>query len=307
MRYFLLILCLTACTPERQPGELFGSVEEESEVVVDGVLLVGQDLPNIFVRRALPPNQSYGQAEAGVPDAQVHIVQGDRRFEYAADPDVPGRYVPPPEAPRVEVQTEYRLEVTVNGRRVQARTTTPDRVRVRETVLLDEETEELVRYLKSFAEVGDEVYTAPENQLIYQEDLVEFHLDTVAAEAFQLAIISLEPDLKYLDEDIEDFLVEDTEDAEAFRANQSPVLAASDGIVRLPWLGVAFEGRSLVKVYALDHNWFEYARSSPGGEGGFGGLAGDNFERPLFQVEGGIGLFGSASVDSVGFFVSPRP
>ena len=37
------------------------------------------------------------------------------------------------------------------------------------------------------------------------------------------------------------------------------------------------------------------------------GLAGDNFERPLFHVNGGIGIFGSASVDSVGFVVLPRP
>ena len=93
------------------------------------------------------------------------------------------------------------------------------------------------------------------------------------------------------------------------RANQSPPFAASDGIVRWPWFAVVFTGRSLIKVYALDHNWFEYARSSPDlqEQGGFGGLAGENFERPFFQVEGGIGLFGSASVDSVGFVVLPRP
>ena len=67
-----------------------------------------------------------------------------------------------------------------------------------------------------------------------------------------------------------------------------------------------YSGRSILKVYALDHNWFEYARTSPvqQEQGGWaGGQAGDNFERPLFSVEGGMGLFGSASVDSVGFAV----
>ena len=38
----------------------------------------------------------------------------------------------------------------------------------------------------------------------------------------------------------------------------------------------------------------------------FGELAGDSFQRPLFRVQGGIGLFGSASVDSIGFVVLPR-
>jgi hypothetical protein len=37
-----------------------------------------------------------------------------------------------------------------------------------------------------------------------------------------------------------------------------------------------------------------------------GGNAGDGFERPIFHVEGGVGLFGSASVDSIGFVVLPQ-
>jgi hypothetical protein len=41
--------------------------------------------------------------------------------------------------------------------------------------------------------------------------------------------------------------------------------------------------------------------------GGFGGNAGDDFARPKFNVNGGIGLFGSASADSIGFFILPRP
>ena len=56
-------------------------------------------------------------------------------------------------------------------------------------------------------------------------------------------------------------------------------------------------------------NWFDYARTNADQQeqgGGAGGLAGDNFERPLFSVEGGLGLFGSASADSVGFVVVPR-
>jgi hypothetical protein len=59
----------------------------------------------------------------------------------------------------------------------------------------------------------------------------------------------------------------------------------------------------------LDQNWYDLIRSTPEGGGGFGigGEIGDNFERPIFNINGGIGLFGSASVDSVGFFVLPRP
>ena len=305
MRYLLIILYLTACAAERQPGDLFGSVKEENELVVDGILLVDQTLPELFVRRTLPPGQAYRREAAGVDDAQVHIVEGDQVFEYAPDPATPGRYLPPSEAPQVEPLTEYRLEVAVEGKTVRASTITPERVRVRQAVLLDEDTEEIMRTLKSFAEVGDEVYTAPENQLTHLEGIIELHL-AKAGEAYQAALLALEADAQLLDEDFPELYDEGPED---LRANQSPPFAASDGIVRWPWFAVVYTGRSLIKVYAVDHNWFEYARSSPDfqeEQGGFGGLIGDNFERPFFQVAGGIGLFVSASVDSVGFVVLPR-
>ena len=287
MRYVFIVLCLTACTAERQPWDLFGSVEEESELVVDGVLLVNHDLPDLFVRRTLPlaaavrhdssyvfdpadidstgrlvrPSYStYSRDAAGVTGAQVRVVQGDQVFEYAPDPAWPGRYLPP-EAPRVEALTEYRLEVDVEGQKVQASTTTPERVRIRQAVLLDEETLEIMRTLKSFADVGDQVYSAPENQIIYLDGLLELHLDTVAVAGYQAAIFALEENPEFVDEDLVDFY--DEENTDALRANQSPPLAVSDGIVRWPWIAVAFIGRSLVKVYALDHNWFEYAPLQP--------------------------------------------
>ena len=86
------------------------------------------------------------------------------------------------------------------------------------------------------------------------------------------------------------------------------MLSALDGRVRLPWFGIYFEGRHHYKVYAVDRNWYDLVRTTPqtGGGLGFGGNAGDGVEPPIFHVEGGIGLFGSASVDSVGFFILPQ-
>ena len=74
----------------------------------------------------------------------------------------------------------------------------------------------------------------------------------------------------------------------------------------MPWVAVYFQGRYQVKVFAVDTNWYDFIRSDPqsaGGGPGFGGNAGDSFERPIFHVDGGIGLFGSAAVDSIGFRV----
>ena len=91
------------------------------------------------------------------------------------------------------------------------------------------------------------------------------------------------------------------------RETSSPPLEVAEGNLRLPWFAIAFGGRHQLKIYALDDNWYDFARSSPETQNNaFGGLAGDNFERPIFSIEGGIGLFGSASIDSLGFFVLPR-
>ena len=304
-RCLLLSLCLAACSADRQPGSLFGSAEEDSDLVVDALLLVDQDLPALFVRRSLAADIPYDRGATGVAAARVRILQGDRVFEYAPDKEEPGRYLPPPDPPRVEPRTEYRLEVEVGGQRLWGRTTTPDRLRVRQAVLIDWETGEVLRTLKSFAEAGDGVYEAPENQLLYLEGVLEIHLEAEAAAGYQAGIFSLDESREKVNEDLDEFYEDDVDPSR----NESPPLAVTEGIVRWPWFAVYYTGRSIVKVYALDQNWFDYARTNADQQqqgGGAGGLAGDNFERPLFSVEGGLGLFGSASADSVGFVVVPR-
>ena len=301
MRYVFIVLCLTACAAERQPGDLFGSVGEDSELVVDGVLLVDHALPEMFVRRTLPPSQAYRREAAVITDAEVRIFQGDQVFEYATRPGFARPLSatargPPSRVPdRVPAGSGRRgQEGAGEHHHTGASAGTAGRCCWTKTP------KRSCGLSSPFAEVGDDVYTAPENQITYLDGLLEFHLNTVAVAGYQAAIFALDEDPQLADEDLGDFY--DEEDADALRVNQSPPLAISDGIVRWPWFAVAFTGRSLIKVYAVDHNWFEYARSSPDQQeqGGFGGMAGDNFERPFFQVEGGIGLFGSASVDSVG-------
>jgi hypothetical protein len=106
-----------------------------------------------------------------------------------------------------------------------------------------------------------------------------------------------------------DFFEEEDFD-ELDRISSSPPLVVDDGTLRLPWFAIFFAGRYVVKVFAMDRNWFDAARSIPElnqGGPGFGGNAGDDFSWPIFHIEGGIGLFGSAAVDSIGFVIHPRP
>ena len=173
---------------------------------------------------------------------------------------------------------------------------------MQEFLLLDEESLEVDSQLALFSELGEDVYKVQTNQVTYREGLLEVRLSASDSEAYQLAIFNLEEDSPLLIE--ADFLEED--DLEEFdRSGASPPLAISDGNARLPWFGIAFEGRHKFLIYALDKNWYDFVRTDPDSDGGGGGgLVGEQFQRPVFNVDGGIGFLASAAVDSVGFTVN---
>ncbi|MFH1567781.1 MAG: DUF4249 family protein [Gemmatimonadota bacterium] len=304
MHHLILLLtaaALAACGAERQPGELFGP-EEAEVLVVDAVLVVGQPLPEVYVRRTASPRSDYSAAAAAVTGAQVAISQGDVRHTYRPDPQAPGRYLPPEGAPRVEPRTAYALEVRAAGESLRARTRTPDRVRIAAAALLDEKSLVRRRELVLFGG-ADDPFAAAANQLHYLDGLLELEVEETDAAGYQVALFSLDEGSDFVID--ADFL--EAEDYEGFeRQGASPPVALESGRVRLPWFAVAFAGRHVFRVYAVDENWFDYARTSSEDGSFLGGLAGDRFERPLFRVEGGIGLFGSAAVDSLGFNLLPR-
>ena len=293
-------LLTSACQADRTPESLFGP-NGSGELVLDGLLIVGRPLPPVFVTQTVASVDRDRPKNAVVPDAAVEIRQADRVFRYVRDPDAnPFQFSPPANSPVVAPETKYVMVVTANGRMARATTITPGPFRVREGVVLDEKTEEVQRRLKTFADVEDGVFLAPENRVVYKTGFLEARFDPIEVPGYQVGIVSLDPDADALDRGPFD-------DAPV-RTGSSPALESTDGTVRLPWFAIYFSGRHLMRIYAVDRNWYDYVRSGPGAqEGWFGGLAGDNFRRPLFHVEGGIGLFGSASVDSLGFVVVDEP
>lgn len=277
--------------------------------VVDAVLLVGRPLPDIFLHQTQRAGVAYTDSTAGLSNAQVVISWDGGSLDFFEHPTEEGRYEPPSIGPTVQPSTEYRLQVTLeDGRRVNAETVTPPTFDVTDWVLLDEETLDVTRTFRTFEDAGDSVFTAPENQVVYLTGLLEARFqDAGRTGRYQVGISSLDLDSPFVID--ADFLEpEDYEDFE--RDVGSPALEASDGFVRLPWFAIFFAGRHKIRVYSVDENWFDLVRSSPeiNGPAGpnVGGTAGDNFERPIFHVDGGIGLFGSACVDSIGFVILPR-
>ncbi|MBT4496189.1 MAG: DUF4249 family protein [Gemmatimonadetes bacterium] len=290
---------------ERKPGDLFAP-SEGNMVVVEAILVVDAPLPPVQVRRTVAPGDPYSAAGAALADAHVSIHHGDTVFDYHPDPDAGGRYLPPADAPAVEPGSTYELRVvTETDPVVRATTQTPPRMRIGEVVLLDDILEDdeyrEVGSLRLFPDVND-VYQAPENQIEYTRVIMEARLEHDGqAAAYQFGATNLELNSPLLIDS--DFFEE--EDLE--RRETSPLLKSNDdGTIYVPWDGIYYTGRYKVKLYAVDQNWFDLVRTDNVSSQRESGEAGQGFQRPLFHVENGIGLFASACVDSFGFFVRQK-
>jgi len=305
------VLCLVAvapfgCSTNRDPSAFFVP-NDVGTLVVDAILIVGKPLPRVLVTRALSPAEPYSPDAAAERNASVQVQElpGGPVVEYLETAGA-GVYVPSP-TPSLTVRpnTTYALTViTDGGELVRAQTTTPGGFAVDHWFLLDDLGQDVRREFATFTARGDSVYG--DNQVVYADGLLEARFVRPDVVAFQIGVFSLDPD--------SDFVIEpeffDPEDFDAIdRQESSPALEALDGKLRLPWFTIFFQGRYKIRILALDANASDWVRSNPQDDAGlsFGGTLGDNFERPVFHVEGGIGLFGSASADSIGFFVQPRP
>ncbi len=310
-RYLLLLLLLPllACqapgplAADRDPDELFGP-SEDNLIVVDAILIVDAPLPPVVLRHTVAPGHVYSAAATALEGATVSIHRGDAVFNYRRDPSRAGHYLPPDDAPVVEPGRRYELRVTTEeALEVRAQTQTPAHIRIDELRLLADDLETELRRLRLFAEVGDEVYQAAENQLEYDAGvLVAQFQDDGPAVSYQVRLANLERSSPLL---FDDEWIEDFDDFELERVETSPLLSLASGELYLPWDGIYYAGRYKVTLFAVDQNWFDLVRTDNVNSERGSGEAGQSFQRPLFHVENGIGLFASAAVDSFGFSVRP--
>jgi len=303
----LAALWLAGCSTDREPGDLFAP-EGQGTLVVDVTMQTGKPFPVVLLTRAMRPDEPFFLANWIVVGATVVITDALTGVTMTYTEGVEGgRYYP--NAPDVLVAPghTYNLRVTTReGEVLTATTTTPERFIIDNWVLKDDTGSNVIRTLRTFLELGDSVYYAPENQLVYSEGLLEARFKDAAVPHYQVGIFSLDWDSDLV---IDPEFLDEEDLADLERYISSPPFIGDGGSLRLPWFAIFYAGRYKLKIYALDRNWYDLVRSVPelGGGPTFGGNTGEGFESPIFHINGGIGLFGSASADSIGFFIHPRP
>jgi hypothetical protein len=312
-RAWVVIACVIAlglgCSGKRNPRDLL-MPREVGTIVVDARLIVGRYFSSIYLYTTRSPGDPYHSDDAALSGARVVIFSGPGDSILYRD-DSYGEYFPYAitgnEDISIRPNVTYYLRVqAADGRIVTAQTTTPDIFSVRDWVLLDEQSLAVRRRLATYRDTVN-VYTTPSNQLVYQDGLLEARFDRGNAIGYQVGIFSLDDNSPTV---IDADFLSDADLASLDRDTSSPTFDAPDGFLRLPWFAIFFEGRYDIDIFSVDRNWYDLTRSADffgNSNIGFGTNAGDDFERPIFHIEGGIGLFGSASVDGTGFNVLPRP
>jgi hypothetical protein len=271
--------------------EQYNQDSYEEYVVVESYAVANDSLPEVFVRTTSRADEEYNASELVLDNANVQIVLLD---ENGSDEEVFGymyssekeRYVPQDQEHRMLPTRSYRLDVSFNDRPevVQAITTIPDDFEI-------------------INEIPETIFYQGGGQL---ELILSATEKTQFQNIFVFTAIALHARLDNMTPFYFAALEEDGVEVSDFQVNSSGLINEDnftrneDGTITLkyPWLGIAFYGETRIVTQSVDKNIADLVRSQDVQLGG-STLSPGEIPNIIYNVEGGIGVFGSLSSDTV--------
>ncbi|MDX1642589.1 MAG: DUF4249 family protein, partial [Balneolaceae bacterium] len=279
----LLLFILFGCNPYEQDTY-------KEYVIVESYAIANDSLPPVRVFTTNPADEAYILSESVLPDANVQIIlldesgNGEEVFEYAFSSES-GVYVAQNTEYKMEPRRTYRLDVNFDNRPevIQATTTIPDDFEITNEIpsTLTYQGAQLQLIL------SPTVKTQPQNVFVFSAIALQANPDNLTP--FYRASI---------DEDGVDYT--DFEINSSGLINEANFDVNPDGTITLqyPWLGVAFYGETLIVTQSVDKNLVDLIRSQQVQLGG-STLSPGEIPNLIYRTEGGIGIFGSLSSDTV--------
>jgi hypothetical protein len=278
----IAIVLIVSCDP-------YSDDSYREYVVLESYLVAERRLPEIYISTTLPADQMYTFEDAAVAGATVtlHVLGEADEIEQSynfimTDPGVYRSNA----IHIVEPLRTYRLEVEIEGReQITAHTTVPDTFRVTgqvpETIIYQSDQQLELRITPN---------VNPGRQNVYV-------FNTIAEDP---EYENLTPFYKSIYDN------DDQSDLQEFRNNASNLINEGnfqideEGFIelRFPWIGVAFYGDNQIVTNSLDRNIFDFIRSQDVQLGG-STLSPGEIPNVIYNIEGGIGVFGSLSADTV--------
>lgn len=269
--------------------DIYNQEDYSEYIVVEAYAVANNRLPEIHVSTTSPVEVEYDRETAIVKNANVRVTLLDDEGNDADQFDyffslTNNAYVTT-SFHRVKANATYRLDIDFNDRSevIQAFTTIPDQFRI-----LNELPEEVIYQSTEQIEI---TVSAPKRTNFQNV----FVFSTIAENP---SIDNLTPFYRAsFDNDnieINDVLINSSGliNEGNFEINPDQTIT-----LRFPWIGVAFYGDSQIVINSVDKNLSDLVRSQQVQLGG-STLSPGEIPNLIYNIEGGIGIFGSLSADT---------
>lgn len=281
------ILLLSSC-------ESYNQESYQELVFIESYLVANRTLPAVRVSTTSPVNEQYLFSENALTDANIQISlldeNGNREATFGFFHSVRNNGIyRTVDNHRVLPRRTYLLEIDFNNRDeiISAKTTIPDQFdivnEVRERVVYqsDEQVEIVLTQTETTQRQNVFVFNTLAQNPNY-ENLTPFYKNAV---------------------DNGNAVVGDYVSNSSGLINEGSFDIEPDGTIRLrfPWLGVAFFEENLVVINSVDQNIYDLIRSNEVQLGG-STLPPGEIPNLIYNVDGGIGVFGSFATDTVATF-----
>ncbi|MCJ7813487.1 DUF4249 domain-containing protein [bacterium] len=266
------VIYLIHCTQEIISPEFI------EEIIVNGYLIVGQGVDSIYVQKTLPIDADYSYDAASVSTDSIFISVDKQRFQLSEYTDKRGAYFLPKDSLIVTSGKTYNLEVFVDNKTIRASTMAPGQVHIQS---LNADT--------SYYPYPDQ---SQGTRIQISWNPAEF------TEAYELSVIAHPPynlvnfGMSRIVEDRLDAFDGDT--LKAFPPINDFPISKDETSIEISWYMFCYYGDYTIKLYAIDKNLWDMAVSSV-----LYMYQSSEFEQPIYNVEGGLGIFSAVSVDSV--------
>lgn len=289
--FFTTLLLLSSC-------ELYTQDEYQEYYVVESYLVANRVLPDVRLTHTIPLQEEYLIEKAGISDANIsiHLLNEDNAVEKTYS------YLNVP----TNTNSLYRTssdDIVLPGRKYQLLITFPDNSdTLTSTTLVPGDFQTVGTVIDSTVYQSTEQITISTTQSEYPGRQSYFVFSLVAADPIEDNLTPFYRDqVTEQDEDIEDFEVNSSG-----IINQDNYDINSDGTLtlRIPWLAVAFYGDNDIVANTIDDNLYDFIRSQEVQTGsGPSTLPPGEIQNIIYNVEGGIGIFGSLASDTNRVFI----
>jgi hypothetical protein len=259
-------------------------------VVMEAYAIAGRQLPDVRVSTTAPVNEEYNFVDVAINDATILVslldADGQSIEDYIYARRTEGIYSAVNQSAIVQAGARYRMTIQFDSR--------PDEL-VAETVVPQQ-----------FEIVSD----VNESYVYQSEDQLEIVLTATESNAAQnvyvFNTITREPDIENLTPFYADAVDDEDTDISEFFNNSSGLINEGNFTInddqtitlQFPWIGVAFFGENAVVTNSVDNNLANLARSEELQLGG-STLPPGEIPNLIYNVEGGIGVFGSLASDTI--------